>query len=227
MKTKLLMAVFLASPLLATGPKYGPNYDVNNTNLEFQNAYQDIANVLTGDVRISSVTVSSLTVTSQLDMRNHKITNLANGTASTDAATVGQLKVLQVVSSTSTTTFTTTSSAFQTTNCSASITPTSASNKIMVIATGELRDTNMGTANAVLSIFRGTANLGGGSTISLGNLGGGAGSLRIPTTTTITDTPNSTSAVTYAVKIKNDDNATTVDFNVNSETAMTLMEVAP
>ncbi len=91
---KLLFILLLCSPwnVLGAGPKY--HYEDSNLNDEMSNIYKDIPNVLKGDVRISSVTIASATVTSQLDMRSNKITNVANGTAATNAAAFGQIPVI-------------------------------------------------------------------------------------------------------------------------------------
>lgn len=57
---KALFFLLLAFPVWGSGPKY--NYRDPRLNDEMQNIYKDIPNVLKGNVRISSVTISSLTV---------------------------------------------------------------------------------------------------------------------------------------------------------------------
>jgi len=99
-------------------------------------------------------------VSANASMGGFKLTNLANGTAASDAATVGQLKILQVVTGTTSTSFTTPSSSFQSTSLTASITPQSASSKIFVIASGSLSiDTGSASTQAEATILRGATSI--------------------------------------------------------------------
>lgn len=138
------------------------------------------------------------------------------------------LQILQVVQSTSTTDFTTTSSTFQTTNCSASITPNSTSSNILVMATGILRNGVMTTTQAYASLFRGATNLGGGALNMFQEVavsaGAGNGNWVFPCSMVFMDSPATTAATTYSVKILSSDNASIVGFGNNSKTAMTLVE---
>lgn len=59
---KYLLMLLLASPCLASGPKY--KYSDPKLDDEINNIYHDIESVTKGDVRISSVTISTLSVTS-------------------------------------------------------------------------------------------------------------------------------------------------------------------
>lgn len=76
-------------------------------------------------------------VNADASMGSNKITNLSNGTASTDAAAFGQLKVIQIISATNSTAASIGSSGASQTyvdsNLTATITPTSASNKVLVV----------------------------------------------------------------------------------------------
>lgn len=163
-----------------------------------------------------------------LAMGSNKITGLSNGTASSDAAAFGQLKVIQTVSTTNATPFTTTSSTFQTTNLSLAITPTSASNKILVLISGSLRSARLDLSGAYASLFRGATNLGNtsGIGITLGPVSGTViQNLNISCSMHILDAPATTSATTYSVKIANQDNSTTVAWGNESTTTIVLMEV--
>lgn len=58
---KLLLILLLCSPCLASGPKY--SFEDPKLNDELDNIYKDIGSNLSGDVRISSVTISTMTIT--------------------------------------------------------------------------------------------------------------------------------------------------------------------
>ncbi len=173
----------------------------------------------------SSPTFAGATLSAALAMGANKITGLASGTVSTDAASFGQLEVIQVVTATNTTNFTTTSNTYQTTNLSVAITPTSSSNRILIFAVGAIGSAAIQTATALASIFRGSTDvLSAAGTSSM-------------TTTTVTgnnatpcalmgiDSPATTSSTTYSVKLKNTDNATTVAFGKGNMTVIVAVEV--
>ena len=138
-------------------------------------------------------------------------------------------KILQVVSATSTSGTTTTSSTFQNTSLSASITPSSTSSKIFIIysTNGDgSSSTDIGT-----SIFRGTAsgtNLApntstGLMTYQYQSEGTGA---YTGVGSHFVDSPNTTSATTYTVCLKATVNGQQVRFNYNGSGMITLMEIA-
>jgi hypothetical protein len=173
---------------------------------------------------------ANLAFDSNLPANGHKITGLANGTASGDAAAYGQLKVLQVVSFETTTAFTTTSNTFQTSTTLASITPSSSSNKVLVLVTGVIRNSNPSAAAAYVSLFRGSTNLGGGSDAAFVTINGQAqltSSFYMNGSFSYLDSPATTSSTTYAVKIMNDNNSTSVSFNIAQRSSIILLEVAP
>jgi len=151
-----------------------------------------------------------------------KITSLANGTASTDAAAFGQLKVLQTVTFSTTTNFSTTSSTFQNTNLVATITPTSASSKILILATAQIKNASISAQDMFINIDRSGTALG---PIALFN-GSIAGALQFPYALAYLDSPATTSSRTYTIQIRGDDGATTVSFGINNyPQSITLMEV--
>ena len=105
---------------------------------------------------------------------------------------------LQIIQGTSTTPKSTTSTSFVDTNLTASITPQSASSKILIMAMGEMRtDTTGGASFAVLAR--------GGTPITNGmarNSVTGAGLSHA--TLIYVDSPASTSALTYSVQLASD-----------------------
>ena len=184
-----------------------------------------ITNVTATTGTFTNMSISSMTST--LPMSARKITGLANGTLSTDAAAFGQIFYFQapVISST-TASFSTTSNSYQTTNLpGATITPTSATSRIKITMTGTMQ-VNAATHACIASLFRGNTDLSTGGN-GFSNLQGQAfGTFtRTPVAISFIDSPLTASATTYFVKIKNDDGATTVAFpDGNSETAVLILE---
>lgn len=159
-----------------------------------------------------------------INMNSQKITNLTNGSAAQDAAAFSQLKVIQIGAIiTSTTGFSTTSATFQTTNLSGSITPTSASNRVLILAMGQV-SVGANNDNAFVSIFNGSTNL-----MSANGAGGpfnnGATSSEIVQTLIWIDSPASVAAQTYSVKLRNTGGAATVQFGRVGTQTMILAEI--
>lgn len=135
--------------------------------------------------------------------------------------------VIQVVSFTTNTPASNTTTTYADTGLTLSITPTSASSKILVILTqAGTEKSSANTANGVnlqllrdgnvLSIF-GVAQLYTGTTIS--NLGS--------VSTNYLDSPATTSTVTYKTQFRNYTNAATVYVQSNGDrSSITLMEIA-
>jgi hypothetical protein len=170
----------------------------------------------------------SKTLGAALAMGTNKITGLGNGTAAQDAVAFTQLKIIQIVTATSTTAFSTTSNSFQTTNLSASITPTSSSNKILIYAFSGLRAD--GTADVTATLARGGTNIlaSSGQCYLRGQTGttSGANAANAPATLGYLDSPATTSSTTYAVQIKNSNNTTSVSWGDASTTQfIALVEV--
>ncbi len=139
-----------------------------------------------------------------------------------EAIAIGSSQTLNTAS------FTTTSNTFQTTNLSASIIPptTNARVKITVIGAASVNPT-LGTALFV-SLFRGSTNLAvsANAAFVICTADSATAPTRCNTSITFIDTPATTSSTTYTVKIKNDDNSTTVSFGAISDTLMNL-EIVP
>jgi hypothetical protein len=134
----------------------------------------------------------AMTAGGAIAMGTNKITGLGNGTAATDAAAFGQLKIFQTVMATSTAVDTTSSGTFVNTSLSVSITPTSSSSKILLYATG-IFQAGTGSGNATLA--NNTTNLlssAGGFRVSA--------TLQVPAALCYLDSPATTSAITYRVR---------------------------
>lgn len=132
-------------------------------------------------------------------------------------------KLVQIVMATASSGLATTTNSYTTTNLTGSITPTSASNKILVLAWGTIRNSNGAAANAYYTLFRDSTDLGAGS-------GDGFGRLNVtfigPCSMGYLDSPATASAITYSVKIKNDDNVTSVVFGTTGTQVLIMAEVS-
>jgi len=152
------------------------------------------------------------------------------GTILTNATTAGfpAGSVLQVVSATYSTAVTTTSDSFVTTGLSASITPSNASNKILIICHTGAASANSSASN-IFTLFRGTVagtNLGAAGE-GMGSVYSGAGSARGVISFNYLDSPSTTSSQTYTLGFRAGSvgNTQTAQFG-NSEASITLMEIA-
>ena len=158
---------------------------------------------------------------------NHKIINLANGTASTDAAAFGQIPTIYAgfqapVQATTTSSTATTNNTYTVTALTANITPTSSSHRIKITVTGSLRTANGAAADAFATLARGGTNIL--TATGFVEVSATAGIAINPTSCCYIDSPASTSALTYAVYIKNDDNATSVSWNAGGQTSTIILE---
>ena len=163
------------------------------------------------------------------EITNAKISSTA-GIATTK---LGTGAVLQVVQTGTTTSTSTTSTTFVDTALTASITPSSTSNKILVLCQCTVRQ-QTGSANGsymAYQIFRdgtGIGQIGHCGTRERGSDLDHVGSSSI---LSALDTPSSTSSVTYIVKIKSFNSAVSGYLNDTSGgsgtgSTMTLMEIA-
>jgi hypothetical protein len=115
--------------------------------------------------------------------------------------------VVQTLWTTNTSSFSTTQNTFQTTSTSLSISPVSAANIVAIRAMGTLNVTGSGIVGYA-QLFRGSTAIGG-QTIGTSP----AADTYWPTPIEAFDAPGATSAQTYAVKIRNSDGATAVQWN--------------
>jgi hypothetical protein len=150
------------------------------------------------------------------------------GTQNIPKATLPTGSVLQVVSFSNGTQLATSSTSWVATSLTASITPTSSTSKILIMALGGTIDNNPGTnSQCYLSIFRNSAT-------NLGNTNYGivetytSGSTRIQVNGTLgyLDSPATTSATTYTVYMRTNA-ASTCYYNVDGTiSTMVLQEIS-
>ena len=110
-------------------------------------------------------------------------------------------KVLQFVTATDSTSRSTTSTSYVTgsNTMSVDITPSSTSNKIFVMATGNFYN-NTASKYVFATIKRDSTDLGGSSEKGLTNMySGGGGDDGVPLAMSVLDSPSSTSELTYQV----------------------------
>lgn len=143
---------------------------------------------------------------------------------STVGASAGQ--VIQVVSATDSTGRSTTSTSFVTASntLSVSITPSSISNKILVIVSGNLYQT-IATKYAKATIYRGATDLGSASSKGLTNVYANPNDTGAPLCMTILDSPATTASTTYQVYILSSSGGTTHLNEDNCKGSITVMEI--
>ena len=152
--------------------------------------------------------------------------------------------VLQVVSTTKTDRFSSTSGTMtDITGMSVNITPTNSSNKILIIASLVVSADTWDTAGMQINLVRGSTNLGVGTSGSSSNAtsgynawAGGADNTRAnhtPMIITFFDSPNTTSSTTYKLQGRNNINGYTFviggrmsDSAIGYSSTITVMEIA-
>ena len=145
--------------------------------------------------------------------------DLTGKTVTLPAGTGG--KVLQVITANNTSNQTTSSTSYvDATNLSVSITPSSASNKILILFTGTFQNDTSST-NSYLTILRGSTNLAVTNDYFILNSAGTriiAGSA-----THFIDSPNTTSSTTYKIQIKAESTSNAIIF---ANSRITVLEIA-
>jgi hypothetical protein len=140
-------------------------------------------------------------------------------------------KVLQVVQGSTTTSKNTTSLTYVDSNLSASITPSSSSNKILVVVNQLIRITenSSNTGGGIQIVRDSTAIYGGEAAYRFFLLSTGSTAVELYQTVNLNylDTPSTASAVTYKTQIRvyqSGDNVIAQDSSLKS--TITLMEIA-
>jgi len=135
-------------------------------------------------------------------------------------------KVLQAVSATYSTQSSTSSTTYQDSGLTASITPSAATSKILVLTSSNVM-ANRGAAGAM----KGKLNIVRGATEILGNVevfrtGDGSKYQNLTVSYTFLDSPSTTSSTTYKQQYASNEASTEVYFNIGSTTStITLLEI--
>lgn len=133
--------------------------------------------------------------------------------------------VLQVVQATTTTTTSTTSSTYVAiTNLTASITPTSSTNKILIIVNVSIYGQSTSTEGAI-TIYRNGADLSTGT--GFADMYAGSSDFIMQAPMLYLDSPATTSSTTYAAYMKRTQGASNLQTNYrNTTSTIILMEIA-
>ena len=136
--------------------------------------------------------------------------------------------VLQIINTWNSTETYTTSSSYVQTNSSASITPSSSSSKILIIAANTLFWPQNGGTGAVATIYRDNTNIAPNDFVIRNYATAGGASVQMPGTIVLLDSPASTSSLTYTVRIKMVWGSGTIQWGSDSNEGehMLLMEIA-
>lgn len=145
----------------------------------------------------------------------------SGATAPEWGAAAGGGKVLQVVQTTKLNTFSTNSTSFtDITDLSVSITPASASNKVLVFAFTNGSTTG---STAMINLVRDSTAIfqpsGSPSLPSVANVTSGSSDRNVSATISFLDSPSTTSATTYKVQIKMESGTQTVYVNRRADSA--------
>ena len=140
-------------------------------------------------------------------------------TALPAAITTG--RVLQIVQGTDTAETDTSSTSFVATGLSVNITPSSSSNKVLVIVMGVLDNETSGSAPRV-TIYRDSTNIGISDGLSRNY---STSRLLTPLSMSKLDTPSSSSQITYSVRIRSA-SSNTVRFGESTQQTIIAMEIA-
>jgi hypothetical protein len=150
------------------------------------------------------------------------ITIPSGATLTNSGTATGFGKVLQVVTATTTSNTSTTSTSFVATNLEVSITPSSASNKILIVSHGSGSATSGN--ESYITLYRDATNLGN-ETYGMINWGSATAAMAEGFGLTYLDAPNTTSAITYKYYFKVSGGGTGY-FLLNSQvSSITAMEI--
>lgn len=220
---KMMLAIgilFCASWVFAGGPIY--QHKDSFTQQEFENTYKDVRSPAIGVGTASTMTITTVTGSS-LTFTNGTINTLR--VTSLSGVSVG--KVLQVVQSSCTVNFNTTSNTFQDTNLVGAITPSSTSSRILILAVGVLW-ADAANTRAIATIARDTTNLMGsnGQCQQYTNTDTVSAS---PCTMVYVDSPATTSLTPYRVQLKSSIGGNIVEWNDGTSYTqiMVLVEIGP
>jgi len=177
------------------------------------------SSTITGDISGNAGTLDGYNYTAFVDTFSAQS---ISGTKTFSRILGGGNKILQVVSFSTTTVSSTNSGSWQTTALTATITPLYSTSKILVLAKGNMYNSNASYIGFA-TLMRGSTNL------ALGNFGLNFQTLLsdIGATLIAHDSPASTSAIVYSVKIATSNTGTTVTWNngVQGTATIILMEI--
>ena len=170
--------------------------------------------------------ITRIGLNQSINLASNVTGTLPTGNGGTGATSFTAGKVIQIVSATTSSSTTISGQTFTSTALTANITPSSASNKIIVWCLGGEADTSASGRGMQPSIFRDSTNIGNG-TAGMNTIYAADSRIQGNPTVGIIDSPSSTSQITYTLKIKGSA-AGNVIFNANTcQATIILMEVTP
>jgi hypothetical protein len=168
--------------------------------------------VISGDANVSATEFGYLDgVTSALQTQMDAKLNIAGG------------KVLQVVQATTDTQTDTSSATFVNTSLTATITPSSATSKVLIFYSAYVASATANTAG-YSTIFRGTVSGTNLATDRFAGTQSAAANTRSQHCAFFLDSPATTSATTYTIGFRGD--GTSISFNFASTAVIVLIEVS-
>ena len=206
----------------------------SNTDMDFTWVAQDDSNAIQNaivDAKGDLISATAADTPARLAVGTNGQVLMADSTAATGLkwGSVSSA-VVQVVSATNSTAVSTTGTTYVDSNLSATITPTSSSNKILVlVSTPALTYYGGNSAIGYTRLLRGSTFITG----DVANLGLNQGSgtetdCRIQQTMVYLDSPATTSATTYKMQFRSDGGSRSVTLQVgNNIGSIILMEVTP
>jgi hypothetical protein len=185
--------------------------------------------VVTESFYVSSVlnaipaTAGSVSDSYIVSMAGSKLT----GTQVIPKATLPTGSILQVQSATTNASINTSSTTYQLTGLTLTITPVSSSSKFLLMLSGGMVDAENAASQGCLAFYRnGSTYLGSPNGRGVCQFYTSGSRIQVPASGMFYDTPATASAITYAVYIKST-NSTSVWFNTDgSYPALTVMEIA-
>jgi len=186
-----------------------------------------------GDIVLAGSTSGTVTISPPASAGTTTLTlPSTSGTVLTSASSLAASQlptgsVLQVVNATYATYTTSTSNTLTDTGLQATITPSSSSNKILVIYTVPVMKNSGDNSNGVsLGMTRNGTSFGNAEWLSYGAWTGSSVNNRAGYSATLLDTPSSTSALTYKLRFCETYGSAGVSIcHDNSYATMTLMEI--
>jgi len=139
-------------------------------------------------------------------------------------AAISTGKVLQVVTATHSTQESTSSTSFVASSLTASITPSSSSNKVLIMVSGT-QNTSGNSSECITTIYRGSStNLGSSYGISYAY--SGAGSSHSGISMNVLDSPSTTSATSYTMYFRATEAHSQTVQNAGAKSTIILLEIA-
>ena len=192
------------------------NVDVNSTAALAYSKLNLATSIVNGDIANATIALAKLSATG-----TPSASTFLRGDNSWASAGAAAGQVIQVLSATDSTQRQTTSTSFVTNSntLSVTITPSSSSNKILIIATTSIAVNDEGW----FTIYRGATDLGAGSNKGMLKIGGAVNSTMAMN---YLDSPATTSATTYQVYYRCNNVATPVNLNNDSSKgSITCLEI--